>query len=366
MTILIACDKFKGSLSAASVCRSIANGIRTTHPFAKIKEMPLADGGDGTLAILEQQLQYQQIHTSTTDPLGRGISVAYLSNGSTAFIELAQASGIRHLQKNELDILHTSTEGTGWLLKDAIDKGHKEIVLSIGGSCTNDLGIGILSVLGFQFLDKDEQALKPIGGNLLDIKSILSPVQSIDYKLTILCDVDNPLYGPQGAAKIYGPQKGATVAEINYLDKAAIGYSEIIKEEFGKDIAGLNGGGAAGGIAAGLFGMLSDVSIIRGFDFIADVLELEEHIQQADFVITGEGKFDEQSLRGKVVGRMMSLCRSHKKPLSIIAGSIDLSGARCQSFGIKSYHTLIERAGSIDDSIANAEKYLEEIAAEIF
>ena len=220
--------------------------------------------------------------------------------------------------------------------------------------------------MGFQFLDKDGQALKPIGANLLKIKRIAPPTKIIDCKLTILCDVDNPLYGPQGAANIYGPQKGATTAELNYLDNAAIAFSELIKQQFGKDIAELKGGGAAGGIAAGLYGMLTDVSIVRGFDFIADVLDLEDHIRQADFVITGEGKFDEQSLQGKVVGQMMSLCRNHKKPLSIIAGSIDLSGARCQSFGVKSYHTLIERAESIDDSIANAEKYLGEIAAEIF
>jgi glycerate kinase len=361
MNVLIAFDKFKGSLSAAEVCRAIASGIQQVDHLIRVVETPIADGGDGTLNILKTDQHFKVQRFDTIDPLGRAINAVYLSNGYTAFIELAEASGIQHLVSSELNILHATTVGTGKLIFEAIQSGHREIVLSIGGSCTNDLGIGILDALGFQFLDKSEERLDPIGANLLEIADIITPESLSPLRWTILCDVENLLYGSNGAAVVYGPQKGATPSDINYLEKASKHFSSLVKNKFDKDISTLKGGGAAGGIAAGLFGLLDNVVIENGFDYVAEKLELKSKIEQADFVITGEGKFDTQSLQGKVVGKMIELCQELNTPVSVVAGAVELSDVERKKLGIKECYALFEMAGSLEDSMKNASKYLKEL-----
>lgn len=365
MKVLIACDKFKGSLDAAKVCSAIGLGIKEFNPSVIIKKLPLADGGDGTLDVLKDQLNFGIKHAGTTGPKGKPLMARYLSDSKTAYIELAEASGIRHLKKDEFDIFKASTAGTGMLMKQAIDEGHTDIVLSIGGSCTNDMGIGILGALGYMYKDANGQNLKPLAANLNDIYTIEKIAIVADFNLTILCDVNNPLYGSDGAAAVYGPQKGATPHDIKVLDNGMKQLSEIIAKDFDKDVSLLKGGGAAGGIAAGLFGVLDNVKITNGFDFIAEILGLDDAIKEADIVITGEGKFDSQSLQGKVVGHMIAYCQQYQKPLYLIAGTIDMPPEQLKSLSFAKMASVSSVASSFDDSIRNASAYLRQIGNSI-
>lgn len=365
MNVLIACDKFKGSLHAAAVCESIADGVSQRYPNAIIKQLPLADGGDGTLQVLQHQLSFQLKQFQTTGPLQRPINARYLTDEETAYIELAEASGIQHLIDSELDIFRCSTQGTGKLIKHCLDVGHNKIVLSIGGSCTNDIGIGILAELGFTFINSEGIALDPLAVNLDQIAQILKPDIDHKFELTILCDVDNPLFGPHGAAAIYGPQKSASVEQVKFLDDGAKHFAGLVLNQFGTDISILKGGGAAGGIAAGLFGVLTDVVLKNGFDFIAELLHLKEEIKNTDIVITGEGKLDDQSLQGKVVGRIIDNCQAAKTPVIIIAGMTDFSKKELDQLNINQYHFLLDFADSNEDSLINASTYLRRIASHL-
>ncbi len=363
MNVLIACDKFKSSLTATEVCQALADGIHDFDDTIHVVKLPLADGGDGTLAVLKDQLQFSEKRIETTDPLGRHIDVVYLSDGGTAYIELAEASGIQYLDHTELDILHASTQGTGIIINEALRTGHTNIVLSIGGSCTNDLGIGILDALGFQFLNSAGKNIDPIGANLLEIADIKKPDSSDPVQFTILCDVENLLYGKDGAAAVYGPQKGASSSDIEYLEKAAKHFSTLVEKKFQKDIANLKGGGAAGGIASGLYGLLDSVVIQNGFDFITEKLDVKSKIEWADLVITGEGKFDSQSLQGKVVGKMIELSRESKTPIWVVAGVVELAEMEINQLHLDGCYVLSEMASSLEDSMQNASKYLKEVGS---
>lgn len=359
MKILLAPDKFKGSLSANEVAETLKTALQKTNPHYEFLSLPLADGGDGTLQVLKNKNNYNQVWVNTLDPLNRPISAPYLTNGEEAIIELAEASGITKLKKEELDVLKTTTTGTGILIKHALNQGHKQIILALGGSCTTEMGLGILKELGFQFLNAQKENLIPNGRNLLDIVSVIK--NEIGMELSILCDVDNPLYGQQGAAHVFAKQKGASDKEVIFLDNGLRHISNLIEKDFKVDISDLRGGGAAGGIAAGLKGLLSNVKLISGFDYIAEKLSLEENIQKVDYVISGEGSLDETSLHGKTILRLSNLCRIHKKPLIIVAGSCTLNDKTLAEAGIHKVYSIMNLAHSLDDAIANAKAYLADL-----
>lgn len=361
MKILIAPDKFKGSITAQEVCKALAHNISSKQANTEVTLQALADGGDGTLEILKSTSHYDSIEVKTSDPLNRSISTNYLSNGHTAFIELAQASGIVRLKASELDVLETTTVGTGTLFLDALEKKHKHFVLALGGSCTNDMGIGIAHALGFRFLDKEKNELKPCGANLFNIFHISSPKTSLQIPLTILCDIDNPLYGENGAAYVFARQKGANDKIIEFLDKGMQHLSNIITNYSGKTISEIKGGGSAGGIAAGLYGLLPSVTIKSGFEFIADQTQLEEKINAADLVITGEGQLDHSSLQGKLIGHMITLCKHYNKPLIVVAGKNQLSKEEFTRAGIKAVFDVYSQASSKQDAIENATQYLQSL-----
>ncbi len=365
MKILLACDKFKGSLSATKVCNAIGQGIISNAPDATLIQQPLADGGDGTLKIMESQIGFEKISVKTIDPLNRKVEATYLSNQKTAFIELAEASGITLLHSTELDVLKTNTVGTGLLIHHAIKAGHQEIILALGGSCTNDVGLGIAYALGFVFLDESNTSMIPTGGNLKSITKIIPPTAIPTYKLTILSDVTNPLYGTSGAAHVYAPQKGANQDEIILLDYGMKHIANLINQTFGKEIDELEGGGAAGGIAAGLYGLLKNVEIKNGFDFIAEKVSLYEVIQQVDYVITGEGKFDKTSLNGKVVGKLLELCEKFEKPLIVVSGNQVISDNQIKSLNIYATDSILNYATDVKDAMMDAEKYLMEIGSNL-
>ena len=364
MTFLISPDKFKGSLSALNVCKAIEQGLYEFEPDLKVISHPLADGGEGSLAVLENYLQGEKITVEVSNPLGSKIDADYLLENKNAYIELASASGLVLLEKQKQNPLYTSTYGAGEIVLDAINKGAENIFLFVGGSSTNDAGMGILTALGFKFKDKNGRELYPSGQNLIKVKSI------DDYSLKynpdkvsffVLCDVDNKLTGQEGAAYVYAGQKGASESEIRLLDKGLVNFAKIVRDKTGMDITVIEGGGAAGGVAAGMCGLAKAV-IKSGIDFIIDITGFEQNLTKADYVITGEGKLDKQSLQGKVVGRVADLTAGYGKPLILFVGKNELSGHCLDKLNPLYIDTIISRSAGIDDAMKNGAKYLKEMA----
>jgi len=326
--------------------------------------LPLADGGDGTLTILEEYLNANKINLKSIDALGRPIEAYYLLLNNVAYIELAIASGLTHLKKEERNPLKTSNAGTGLLIKDALKKGAKKIVLCLGGSATTEAGLSIASELGYQFYSKDGKTVEPKGKTLLEIVDYKKPSNLNEFEFEILCDVNNPLYGRNGAAYVYGPQKGADKKTVELLDKGLQHIATLINKKEGIDINTFAGAGAAGGIAGGLLGLF-DANLISGFDFLNDLVGLEEQVKQSDLIITGEGNFDASSLQGKVIGNIIELCIKYEKPLVVFAGSCTLSKDDINALPIDSIKIVSEVAKDLKDSIENAAFYLKNLGAGI-
>lgn len=364
MNILLCPDKFKGSLSAQGVCHALQTGLENVNDRLNIKSIPMADGGDGSIDILKSVVQLTPLTVKTSDPLNRALDSIYYHSTDTAYIELASASGITLLAKSELNPLKTTTFGTGLMIKDALHRGFKKIFLFIGGSATNDGGIGIAGALGFSFLDKEGVVLKPIGENLKEIHKIenRSPHEFKDIEICVLTDVTNPLYGKNGAAYVYAAQKGASLEDIIILDEGLRNYASIIKPTYGTQVSELPGMGAAGGVGASLVGLLN-AKLMNGFQMIAQATKLEEAIKQADLVITGEGKIDRTSFQGKVVGNVMDLCKKYNVPCGIVCGSLeDTLDTPVQLQFSKS---VISKAKTFEDAMQNSKKFLEDIGKEI-
>ncbi len=363
--VLICSDKFKGSMDAFGVCKAVADGLLTSHPNLQIDKQPMADGGDGSLSVLKQKLQLTATTATTIDPLGNAIKADYFIKDRHAYIELAAASGMWRLATEALNVMSTTTLGTGQLIAEAVTNGCHTISLFLGGSCTNDVGLGILHRLGYQFISTSGKPLIPTGGNLLDIKNIVMPSTPIHFTMNILCDVTNPLYGPNGAAQVYGPQKGASREQIEILDEGMAHIANLIAHSTGRLVANLPGAGATGGIAAGLVGLLPYAQMSNGFQYMNDAVGLEDKIKQSDFVISGEGKLDKSSLQGKVVGEVAKLCRQYGKPLIAIVGHTDLDHHTLQSTGITKCTAISDLSHSLEDSITNAEAYLTKAAKDM-
>lgn len=338
MYILVAPDKFRGSLEASEVCQSIAEGIKLAYPDAEIATIPLADGGEGTTRILTEQSKGKFVTAIVHDPLGRYIEAEYglSGDGKTAFIEMAAASGLGLLKPWEQNPLLTNTIGTGELILHAIDAGVKEIILGIGGSATTDAGMGMAFALGYEFLGEDMEAIVPSGENLTHIKFIRTEKVSQKLKairFVVACDVTNPLYGESGAAFVYGPQKGATKTMVSQLDNGLKNIARVAAETFGYDICEKPGTGAAGGLGAGAIWFLN-AELLQGVSIVMDQTNIENHIKKADLVITGEGKVDEQTLNGKVVKGLAGLCQKHSVPLAVVCGTLMITSNEAKQAGI--------------------------------
>jgi glycerate kinase len=362
MKILIAPDKFKGSLSARAVGEAISRGLQRANSQADCNVHPLADGGDGSLMILRDHLNLQPITVDAVDPLGRPIAATYYHNEQSAYIELASAAGLVLLTETEQNPLKASTYGVGLIIQDAITRGCLKINLFLGGSATNDLGLGIAHALGYTFFDAAGQAVFPTGGTLADIHSIGRGEKAIDtsIKFNLLCDVTNPLYGPNGAAHVFAAQKGASAADIQLLERGLQSSSALIEEQYSQPISDLPGGGAAGGVAAGLVGLFG-ATIVPGFAAISTLTNLEAQVAAADVVITGEGKLDGQSLQGKVVGGVAELCKKHGKPLHLFVGDSDLDDNDINRLSAVSVSTVRSQATDLADAMERAETHLEDM-----
>jgi len=364
MLILIAPDKFKGSLSAVEVCEAVRAGIHRFNPNIKTLIHPLADGGEGSLEILQQYIDSQTITLTVADPLMRPIQAQYLIAAQTAYIEMSAASGLVLLAKSERNCMNTTTFGTGEMILDALRRGIRDIVLFIGGSATNDLGIGMASALGYRFLDADKNSINPIGKNLTEIKIIdnkNSLLNLADVSVRVLCDVTNPLYGTQGAAHTYARQKGANDAEIEHLDKGLRNIAEVLKANDYPDIADLEGAGAAGGMGGGAVVFLG-AKMVSGIHFFIELTDLETKIQQADLVITGEGKLDEQTLKGKVVNGVAAIANRHDVPVIAVCGANTLRG---DELGLKNIYSVMDISQSVEEAMSRAKEKVTDLGFQI-
>lgn len=325
MRILIAPDKFKQSLDATQVAACIREGFAAVFPDAEFDTSPIADGGEGTAAVFRNALQGTEVKVSCHDALGGTITASYMwfPDRKLAVMEMSEASGLWRLPHEHLNPLHATTYGTGELLLHAAKQGAQEIYVTLGGSATNDAGVGLASALGWKFLDTTGNEIEePQPSNFLMIRKIVPPAQPLGCKVTALCDVTNPLLGEKGATRVYGPQKGATPAMLETLESSLAHLAELCRHQVGCDFRETPGAGAAGGLGYGLL-TFCDATITQGFGVIAPILNLGEKIAQSDLVITGEGKIDGQSQHGKGPVEVAKLARSQGKPVIAFAGKVE-------------------------------------------
>ncbi|NLJ37954.1 MAG: glycerate kinase [Candidatus Atribacteria bacterium] len=327
MKILLCPDSFKGSLSSREVCNAIKKGfLRCTHEI-EIVEKPVADGGEGTIEALYYGLGGKLVKTEITGPLWEKVNAQYLilKDQKTAVIEMAQAAGLILVPIEKRNPRYTTTFGVGELMIDAVKNGCTKLILAIGGSATNDGGTGALTALGVKFYDKDQKLLSGMGENLHKIQIIdTDGIEKVmnEVEILIASDVKNPLFGPEGAARVYAPQKGANDEDVLFLDKGLIHFSKMIQEKTGKEVESIPGSGAAGGIGAGFYGFLN-AQITSGIQLIMELLKFDEEIAASQLIISGEGRIDRQTLYGKVISGIYELCQRHNKPLILLAGKIE-------------------------------------------
>ena len=326
MKILIAPNAFKNSLNATHVAEAIENGLQSSKLNATFECFPIADGGDGTGELIIKKWNGKTINVEVTNPLGKKIQSSFglIDDGKTAVIEMANASGIRLLNVHELNPLLTSSFGTGELIKEALNYGVKKIVLGMGGSATVDGGIGILRALGVEFLDTDGNILTNLPSELEKVSLIKT--DKVDHRifaceLSILCDVDNTLLGTDGAAHVFGPQKGANAQQVAKLESALQHFNEITFRQTGINMADLKHGGTAGGAAAGLHVFLK-AKLVNGIDYFLKLTDFEKSLEDSDFLITGEGCLDAQTLQGKAPMGVAKLAIARKIPVFALAGSV--------------------------------------------
>ncbi len=349
-------------MTALEVCESITKGLKKSSNAPVCVVHPLADGGDGSIDILADYLPLSIVNCSTTDPLGRKIPAHYYLSEKAAFIELAVASGLTLLAPKEQNPMNTSTIGTGELIKDAIEKGAKSIYLFVGGSATNDGGMGLAHALGFRFLDKNGSVLHPIGKNLNKVAQIDDSKVQIDFtkvQLTMLNDVSNPLLGTSGAAHTFAPQKGASPQETKLLEQGAKHFVMLLRKQYNINITNLNG--AAGGVSACLVGLLN-AQIQSGIKKIMEWTHFEQAVLKADLVITGEGQLDAQSFVGKVVGEVVQLAQKNNKPLWLLVGRNELKDTELQAVQTNHILSIMDVAKNMDDALENGSIYLEQLA----
>jgi glycerate kinase len=365
--ILVAPDKFKGTMTAQQVCDAVKAGIFAVYRNATVECIPLADGGEGTCELLTSISGGKKIEITVHDPLLRKISAEFgiSPDGRTAFIEMAKASGLQLLEPAKRNPMLTTTYGTGELIAAALDRGVEEIILGVGGSATNDGGVGMASALGFSFLSVSGDRIEPTGQELIHIKNVkesnLHP-RLRQVKFTLICDVNNALIGSNGAANIFARQKGASEKEVLELDAGLVHLRNIIQQQFGVAID-FPGAGAGGGLGGGARFFLQPV-YSQGIDFILDYTRLADRIAKADLIITGEGKIDSQTLLGKTVFGVASKCKKWGRKCVAVCGKNELSKESARGIGLDVVADLETFSKSETEAIANADQLLRAMTAE--
>ncbi len=363
MKIAIAPDSFKESLTALEVAQSIHAGFEKVFPHADFVKIPMADGGEGTVQSLVDATKGKVLDCRVTGPMGDEVTgfIGVSGDGVSAYIEMAAASGIHLVERDKRDPLKATTFGTGELIKHALDLGVEKIIVGLGGSATNDAGVGMLQALGVSFKDSNRNEVG-YGANVLsDIvyvdASDLDP-RLKNIELSVACDVDNPLVGPKGASYVFGPQKGATPETVQVLDDKLRYFADITKEQLGIEIANKAGAGAAGGLGGAFIGYLNS-ELRSGFEIVAEAVRLEEQIQNADLVITGEGRIDGQSVHGKTPVGVARVAKKYKIPVIGIAGSLAPSCVEVYDHGIDVVFSVVNGAVDLPTALAEAAQNLE-------
>lgn len=365
MKVLLIPDKFKGSLTAKQVVKAIQAGLQNAVPRAEVHAVLASDGGDGFLNAISQSKRCTVQNIETVNPLGKHISADYLLDTAqkSAYIELAKTSGLELLQEEERNAMDTSTFGTGLQIQHAIESGVTTVYIGLGGSATNDAAMGIANALGYDFLDEKGNVLKPIGRNLSKIAFIkrnetFNLCEGVAF--FAVNDVNNPLYGEDGAAYTYARQKGASESEIHELDLGLRHLDKVYRAQSGMDCANLPGAGAAGGAAYGLK-IFFNAEFISGIDFVLRLSNVEQLLtqQRFDYIITGEGKFDSQTLNGKLMKGVVNLGARYSIPVIAICGESKIDSDEAKKFGLHEVLQLLDDTMDVSYAIANAEALME-------
>lgn len=355
MKIVIAPDSFKESLTALAVAEAIGEGFRRILPQAQYRLVPMADGGEGLVQSIVDATQGEKFSTQVTAPLGNKVSASWgmTGDGQSAVIEMAEASGLHLVPTDKRNPLISTSYGTGELISTALDKGLRRIILGIGGSATNDGGVGMLQALGAKFVDKTGKFLSFGGAALVDLAQIdmsgLDP-RLQETRIEVACDVDNPLCGEHGASAVFGAQKGATKADIQRLDAALRHFAEQVQAQLGIDIQTPKGAGAAGGMGGGLM-LLPQVRLRSGVQMVIEAVDLAAAIADADIVVTGEGRMDGQSVHGKTPIGVAKLAKSAGKPVIAIVGSLREDYPAVYEAGIDAVFPIIRQINSLENTL---------------
>ncbi len=372
MKIVIAPDSFKGNLTAKEVADAIEVGIRRVFPSAEIVKVPMADGGEGTVQALVDATSGEIVNVEVTDPLGNRIDAVFGILGNqdpkVAVIEMASASGLPLVPLDKRNPMITTTYGTGELILKALDLGCKRLIIGIGGSATVDGGAGVAQALGIRLLDKDGNDIPRGGGGLkyldrIDISGIDQRIQ--DTEVIVACDVDNPLVGPRGASAVFGPQKGATPEMVELLDKFLDRYADIIKRDLGIDVKYAPGAGAAGGLGAGLMAFFN-AQLRSGIEIVISVSGLEKSLENADIVITGEGKIDRQTIYGKTPIGVAKSAKKYGLPVIAFAGNIDSDSKVVYENGIDGLVSIIGYPMTLETAMERSKEFLADSAERAF
>lgn len=373
MKIVVASDSFKGSLSSTEVATAAARGIKSVYPDCEAVAVSVADGGEGTVDAVVEALGGKIVTATVNDPLGRPILACYGVVGKMAVIEIAAASGLTLLTDEERNPWLTSTYGTGEMIMDAVKRGCRNFLVGLGGSATNDAGMGMLQALGFRFYDIDDQEIiDGCGGRLQDVARIddTGVMDAVcQCRFTVACDVDTPFCGSEGAAYVFAPQKGADMEMVARLDSGMVSFAEVIEKTYGIDVTSMAGAGAAGGMGGGFYAFLNAM-LKRGVDMVLDAIDFDSIIRGADLVITGEGKIDYQTVKGKTATGVLARAKAQDIPVVAIAGRVEMCDSVAQMgfagvYAIWEEEMPLEVAMQSNTAAANVEQTVKKIVTNL-
>ncbi|MDG3087349.1 glycerate kinase [Vibrio hannami] len=369
MKVVIAPDSFKESLTAKEVCQAIETGLKRVWQDAEFVHVPVADGGEGTVQSLIDATEGKLVELPVTGPLNEPVEAFYgvLGDNTTAVIEMAAASGLHHVPQAQRDPKLTTSFGTGELIKHALDNGMTKLIIGLGGSATNDGGIGMLAALGAKLTDSEGNPVTPNGTGLAQIENI--NIEGMDSRLAdvdilVACDVDNPLCGEHGASATFGKQKGATPEDIEFLDNGLRNFGEKVATQLGKEIISVPGTGAAGGMGAALIGF-TNATMKAGIDIVVETVQLSDQIAGSDLVITGEGRIDWQTIHGKTPMGVAREASKHAVPVVAMAGCVGDNYQAVYDIGIQAVFTALPRAMDLQTAFAESSINLANLAENV-
>lgn len=369
MKVLVAPDSFKGSLTSGQIIELVEAAGKRVLPDCQVLKMPIADGGEGTVDALVEILKGEKRQLAVKNPLLETVYAAYgIVNGDTAVIEMAQASGLPLIEMERRNPLYTSTYGTGELIRGVLEAGFRKIIIGIGGSATNDGGIGAMEALGARFLDGQGRQVKGIGESLgaietIDLSNLMPELKAADIQ--VMCDVDNPLTGQRGATFVYGPQKGGTAEILERLEVGMLHYERLIRRDLGIDLSQIEGAGAAGGLGGALMAFLG-AKLKSGIETILEVVDFAHILGDVDLVVTGEGRLDRQSAYGKVISGIGKACLKQGVPVVALVGSIGEGAEAIYDCGISGIVPIVNGPMTLAEAMDKAQQLTLEGAERLF